>query len=640
MSSGLPRAANVLIVLALALPMRSQPVLQPLSDVEFWKFDRYLGSGGMRVDKTPMGDVLGIESDSPDGMAASVHSPKLAVEPGRQYVVTMEIKTEGFVPVNAKLTGAPYMFFWDARLLPGGYQPMPGTVAPSDSDWHMVSQVFTTPETARTAELHLAYAAYGIYEQQYYPRVTGRARGRLWIRSVRIDAGRKLTPPPVTIHVPDPVVQQALVTAANCLHDSSLSGQFTVSDGYTISGNIVPDLSFGLFGVRRLANPEYIDILKAQWAKVGDGFTPEGRAPQRVMSQVLFPLGVDEIYSFTGDRTFLEKYLPVADRSFDFMSQRANSNGLVRLVDYGQWHIGQGADWVDWYPTRMEGKTFNFHQWYVRALRRSAALHRELSRTAGDSDDGRAKQYLIRADQIEKSLRRLYWYEDHFVTNVDYGGRIADEKWLDDQLWAIQLGVATPEMTSKIWSWIDADPFKYEGVPTRWAAFEGPEHGPLDWFGRLGAGDILARYRSGNPRRGMQLLKRISEIFARDGNVYEAYDMYGDIVPGTLGWGNYTEHSGGYLWAVVGGPFGISFDSDAAAVATVSPQFPDNWPSADATVYLRGSRVKVTYERRDGKSILSLEGDGAAQPVRVILPGGEVRLVHVGAGGRQTFEFH
>lgn len=634
------RVANVLMVLMLALPLQSQPVLRPLGDAEFWKFERFLGTGEMRVEKTPAGDVLEFEGTLPDGMAASVHSPKLPVDPGQQYVVTMEIRTEGLTPVTAKLTGAPYMFFWDARLLPGSFQPMPGRTAPSDSDWHTVSQVFTTPVTARTAELHLAYAAYGGYEKHYYPRVTGRARGRLWIRNVRIEASKKVTPLPVTIHVPDPVIQQAIETAANCLHDSSLSGQFTVSDGYTISGNIVPDLSFGLFGVRRLAHPEYIKMLEAQWASVGDGFTPEGRAPQRVMSQVFFPLGVDEIYSFAGDRAFLEKYLPVADRSFDFMSQRADSNGLVRLVDYGEWHIGQGADWVDWYPTRMEGKTFNFHQWYVRALRRCAALHRELSRASGDNDDERAKQYLIRAEQVEKSLRRLYWYEDHFVTNVDYGGRIADEKWLDDQVWAIQLGVATPEMAGEIWTWIDADPFKYEGVPTRWAAFEGPEHGPLSWFGRLGAGDILARYRSGNPRRGLELLKRISEILARDGNVYEAYDMYGNVVPGTLGWGNYTEHSGGYVWAVVGGPFGISFDSDAEAVATVAPQFPESWPSADATLYIRGRRVKVTYARREGKAALSLEGEGAAQPVRVILPGGDVRLVQVGADRRQTIEYH
>lgn len=585
-----------------------------------------------------MGEALEMESTSSDGMAASVHSPKLPVEPGRQYVVTMEIKTEDFVSVNAKLTGAPYLFFWDARLLPGSFQPTPGNLAPNNSDWHIISQVFTTPVTARTAELHLAYAAYGGYEK-YSPRVTGRARGHLWIRNVRIEAGQQVPPPPVTIHVPDAVIQQALETTANCLYDASLSGQFTASDGYTISGNIVPDLTFGLFGVRRLAIPKYMDIYKAQWASVGDGFTPEGRAPQRVMSQVLFPLGVDEIYSYTGDRAFLEKYLAVADRSFDYMSQRADRNGLVRLVDYGQWCLGQGADWVDWYPTRMEGKTFNFHQWYVRALRRCAALHRELSWANGDNDDERAKQYLIRADEIEKSLRQMYWYEDHFVPNVDYGGRIADEKWLDDQVWAIQWGVATSEMTRQIWSWIDANPSKYEGVPTRWVAFNGPVHGPLTWFGRLGAGDILARYHSGNPRRGMELLNRISEIFARDRNVYEAYDMYGDIVPGTSGWGNYTEHSGGYIWAVVGGPFGISFDSDAEAVATVAPQFPEDWPSADLTVYIRGSRVKISYARRQEDATLSLESEGAAQPVRVILPGGERRLIYIGAGNPQTLDY-
>jgi len=50
--------------------------------------------------------------------------------------------------------------------------------------------------------------------------------------------------------------------------------------------------------------------------------------------------------------------------------------------------------------------------------------------------------------------------------------------------------------------------------------------------------------------------------------------------------------------------------------------------------------VKVTYARREGKAALSLEGEGAAQPVRVILPGGDVRLVQVGADRRQTIEYH
>jgi hypothetical protein len=202
-----------------------------------------------------------------------------------------------------------------------------------------------------------------------------------------------------------------------------------VSDGYTLSDNIVPDLSFGLFGVRRLAHPEYIDMYKRFWRRIAqNNFTKEGGAVDiRVMAHLLFPLGVDEIFSFTGDWEFLEEQLEVVDRSFDFVRKREDELGLVRLVDYGQWRMGQGADCLGWYPTRMEGKTFNFHQWYVRARRRSAMLHRHLavrgSRRSGNERLKRASEYETTAGRVQKALRSLYWREDHFVTNIDYAAK-------------------------------------------------------------------------------------------------------------------------------------------------------------------------------------------------------------------------
>jgi hypothetical protein len=611
-------------------------LLRPVCDARFWSFDRVLGGGAATIDKTEC--AVRVESALPEGMAASWKSSKFAVEPNRRYTVSMEVRTEGLQPTTATLTGAPYVLFWDSRLLPGGYQPITGMLAPRDSEWHAVTQTVTSPTTARTAEVYLAYAAFGGYEGGKYPRESGRAHGKVWMRNVSVLPADKVSVPPSTMHVSDPTVQAALETVAGCLHNTSLNGRFTPGDGYTLSENIVPDLSFGLFGVRRLAYPEYMEKFQRFWEKVGAGFGPDGKAEQRVMSHVLFPLGVDEVYSFTGDQTFLDRMLPIADRSFDYLKQRADPNGLVRLVEYGQWHIGQGADWVDWYKTRMEGKTFNFHQWYVRSLRRTSELHRELaSRGVAGSHAERAREYLERAAAIEASLRKLYWRDGYFVTNIDFGGQVADEKWLDDQVWSVRLGIATPEMAKKIWASIDASPFFYEGVPTRWTAFTGPVHGPLTWFGRLGAGDILARYSSGNPARGFELLQRMGEIFARDGNVYEAYDMYGDIVPGTKGWGNYTEHCGGYIWAVAGGPFGTDFDSDAQAAATIKPQFPEGMTSASGDFYLRSTRFSMVYSLAGEKGQLTLSANGRPQPVRVRLPDGREEIVRLETGFKKNW---
>ena len=623
----------------------SPPSLAKLSDSSFWTFEKFRGEGSMRVIQSGRGDVIELSSDGIEGMAAAVRSQAFPAEPNRQYTITMDVKTEGLRAIDASMTGGAYMQFWDAQHMPGSYQPSDAvsTPAPENSDWHIVSQKVTVPSTARTAELRLVFAAFGPYTEKLRPRDSGRAKGRLWIRSVRIETGERVTPLPATIHVSDPKVQTAIDVVAECLHNGSLNGIFVDSDGYTDSSNIVPDLSFGLYGVRRQAQQRYIDIMRKQWEDLGASADAEGRLPQRVMSQILFPIGVDEIFSFTGDRTFLAKTMPMADRTLDYVNKRADKNGLVRLVEHGKWVIGEGADWVDWYPTRMEGKTFNFHQWYVRALRRMAALHDEFSSTPEGrsfASAERAREYRKRAEQIEQSLRQLYWADDHFVTNIDYDGKVADQKWMDDQVWAIRFGIASPEQAAKIWTWVDQRPSELEGVPTAWAAFSGPEHGASTWFGRIGAGDILARYRSGNPARGLALLERISEVFARDHNVYEAYRMDGTVVPGTLGWGNYTEHCGGFILALIGGPFGLDLDSDHDAIATFTPQFPKEWTSAQADVYVRGTRIKVEYARSGEKATVSLSGEtGPQQPIRVVLPHGGPQLIRIGAGVKRSFDF-
>ncbi len=639
----------VLAVVALACGLPSAndaeeaPRLGELSDSSYWTFEKFRGEGTVRFVASDEGPVVELAASGTEGMAASLRSPRFPVEPNRQYTITMDVRTEGLETIDANLTGAAYLLFWDSELLPGSYQPSDAvsTRAPRDSGWHAVSQTVTTPTTARHAELHLAFAGYGPYTQTLRPRTSGRAKGRLWIRNVHVEAAGRVTPLPPSIRVEEPLVQAAVDTVADCLHNASINGVFVDSDGYSDSSNIVPDLSFGLYGVRRQGQRKYLEILRRQWEELGASADAEGKLPQRVMSQVLFPIGVDEIFSFTGDRAFLARMLPVADRALEYVNERADRDGLVRLVDYGQWQIGQGADWVDWYPTRMEGKTFNFHQWYVRALRRLAALHDEFGADGAHpfASARRAGEYRALAGRVEAALRTRYWSDDHFVTNVDYGGKIADERWMDDQLWAIRLGIATPEQTMKIWSWIDGERAGLEGVPTRWAAFDGPQHGPLTWFGRTGGGDILARYRAGDPARGLALLRRISELFVRDHNVYEAYTMFGTVAPGTLGWGNYTEHCGGYIWSLVEGPLGLDFDSDRDAVATLNPRFPEEWDRAEARVYVRGTRVRIEYARAGGKTTVSLSGEeGEAQPIRIVLPGGGFEIIRLGAGAQRTFQ--
>ena len=137
----------------------------------------------------------------------------------------------------------------------------------------------------------------------------------------------------------------------------------------------------------------------------------------------------------------------------------------------------------------------------------------------------------------------------------------------------------------------------------------------------------------------LQLLQRISSIFARDKNIYEAYDMEGKLAHGTSGWGNYAEHIGGFFWSVIEGPFGIDFTPDADASATIRPRFPASWTSADAIIYLRGARVMLDYSNGSAGRKLTLTGEGDPRFIRIVTPTGNARIVRVGSGTPRTVEY-
>eukprot|EP01043_Picozoa_sp_COSAG02_P079499 COSAG02_NODE_18425_length_939_cov_1.259524_2_plen_147_part_00 len=137
-----------------------------------------------------------------------------------------------------------------------------------------------------------------------------------------------------------------------------------------------------------------------------------------------------------------------------------------------------------------------------------------------------------------------------------------------------------PRHAEAIWRYLESTPsdgLPTEGMPCRWTNISSSGRLSWSWFGRLGAGDILARFRWGKISSAHKLLAKVAMIFNASGNVYESYNMSGQRAGDTGG--NYLEHCGGYAWTVVEGAFGIDFASDHEAAATISPRFSPQWPS-------------------------------------------------------------
>lgn len=418
--------------LVLALTLNAIGLVAPESvDSDFckltgFKFDANAGNGTGTIIAGPGGcDAVSMESAPNDSMAASFRSPRLTVIPGRRLNTTFMIRTEALEPIPGglengapALTGGVYLHFFDSNGDSGAWNPQMGTLAPANTggEWVQRSVTFVVPTTATTVDVHLAYAAHTF---KYEPNrmLGGRAFGRAAIGSIVIADVGAAPAPASSIRVPDDTLQGALNQAFACLHNSQQSGNFTVGAGYTISGNISPDLSFVLFGVRRTDRSDWMEQYARQW----QWHAPDTKSGEyivgRVMGQVLWPLGVDTIFSFTGDVAYLEKALPLADLSLAFVNSRTDADGLATLVKVGQGHIGGGADWVDWWTPRLQGRTLMFHMWYARAMRRLAELHAEFAASFGNTT--LASAYRKRVEALERTLREKFWLGTHWLTPVE-----------------------------------------------------------------------------------------------------------------------------------------------------------------------------------------------------------------------------
>ena len=455
-------------------------------------FHNYVGNGTGNASVDTASGCTTLHFQSTGGMAADFTVPSFAVKPLQYYQVSLELKTNNLLPTpllpncveqqgaafgaepgskkklpsceGAYLTGGPYVTYADSAGRSDGWFPAYGAHATPTADWKTVTLEFAPPTTAASVTLHFAF---GAHEYAYHPDRAhgGMATGECWMRklSVKELPGKQSGVLPVTFSVPASEVNLTVAArlAGNCLHNSQISGNFTVGSDYVISGNLSPDLAFGLLGTRRLAHSSYMRTWEATWLENRNLMGPDGRIGyfQRVMAHTLWPLGVDALFSFSGNVSYLEENLPFVDKALAYLATMSDPSDSLPCFPKSLMDLyPPGADWVDWQGSRAFGATTNFATWYVRALRRFAALHAEFASTFGN--ESKAAEYLVTANKVTVSVQTTLWIDTpdkatnwardgaHFATNARHddacGEKVLDDGlWVDDQLWAVVNGVAT-----------------------------------------------------------------------------------------------------------------------------------------------------------------------------------------------------
>jgi hypothetical protein len=389
--------------------------------------------------------------------------------------------------------------------------------------------------------------------------------------------------------------------------------RMTVSpNGFPVAICMSPDLTFGLLGSRFVKNGDYWRTLRGHLDHLPRNMRRNGRffinedllsGADRVFTQVMYLLWIWELYRASGDKGLLQTHREPMLRCLGYIESRTDEQGVVNQVDPDDWQVSEGADWVDWYPERMEGSTCVYHTWYVRAL---AGCIRVLE-ALGDAAS--AEMCRKRHARQRGVLDSLFWNGAAYWDNIRFQGGTVGRFWCDSQIWPIAWGYASREQSSRVFGRIDAEPKVFEGVPLRWCApvppgeedpryarggkYDGQmmgDHQAFTWFGRLGAGDIVARYATGQDEHALKLILRYAEVVAREGTVPECLDMDGIPRHGTGGQGNYLEHAGGFLWCVGKGLFGIDDFDDGSLVW--SPRIPDTVGDASGCHWHMGHAIR------------------------------------------------
>ena len=243
-----------------------------------------------------------------------------------------------------------------------------------------------------------------------------------------------------------------------------------------------------------------------------------GKIYGRVLTQLMWPLGVDQIFSATGDVAYLQQRLPIIDASIAYIKKQSDLGGLATLIPKGRGKIGGGWIGMIGTPRAWMGGRSNSTSGSCDCSSEPRILHLEHASSFGSRDLG--SSYAASAQELRRTLQRRYWRGaaggggesapskasqaralpyPHWCTNIDY----ADEgEWVDDTIWSLYLDITNTEQRAALWAHLEADAPTYETFPTRWAKLDGQRisfrkgaiggaHFRCSWFGRLGAGDIL-----------------------------------------------------------------------------------------------------------------------------------------------------
>lgn len=345
-----------------------------------------------------------------------------------------------------------------------------------------------------------------------------------------------------------------------------------------------------------------------------------------------------EVYRWTGDREFLEKYFPSAEKGLNWLLEENDSDGNLLADGYGMMEIhGLKSEMID------------VAAYSYKAFSDASKMAEILGKTA------LSESYQQTADTLAEKINSDFWV-DEFGSYADFIGTVEDALHLIDgaiiradtlnKPWAVEELKATKAKLSTLpndkkrgfvlyHNWVVntpmevgvADPEKAKIALETGRKYTNPfgvfvtgidrdesaenEDGSFAGskaFSYTGAVmtlptgvSAIGENKYGNPDAALDYLKRMTRSFgfALPGSIYEVSPDYGMF---TQAWNLYS-----YAVPMVTQFFGIQPDT-GNKVIHIRPQMPSSWENASIQkVHVGENEISLSYQKSNGELVIEVE---------------------------------
>lgn len=345
-----------------------------------------------------------------------------------------------------------------------------------------------------------------------------------------------------------------------------------------------------------------------------------------------------EVYRWTGDREFLEKYFPTIEKGLNWLLEENDQDGNLLADGYGMMEIHG-----------LESEMIDVAAYSQKAFADAAKMADILGKTE------LSKSYQKIADTLAEKINTDFWVPE-FGSYADFIGTVEEALHLIDgaiiradtlnKPWAVEELKATKAKLSTFpkdqkqgfvlyHNWVVntpmetgvADPEKAKIALETGRKYTNPfgvfvtgidrdeqasdQNGTFEGskvFSYTGAVmtlptgvQVIGENNYGNPDAALDYLKRMTRSFgfALPGSIYEVSPDYGMF---TQAWNMYS-----FAVPIITQFFGIQPDA-GSNVVYFRPQMPSEWEEASISNVIIGDNViSMSYENKDGKLIIEVE---------------------------------